>query len=130
MCAELYPHTVPTSFPISGAQAHNMVGSNNNWKMVVLLQWLVVSCYFTEVNRKFLCSGHSFLLCQRAFAQVEKTSGRKSLELHALINYVAWLQSNLKKDPVLKIMEAMWICLCADNPTVLHVRAGHNVLHP
>ena len=39
------------------------------------------------------------------------------------------LESNLKKDLVLKIMEAMSIRLYTENPTV-HVRAEYNVLYP
>lgn len=28
--------------------------------------------YFTEVDQKFLCSGHSFLLCDKDFALIER----------------------------------------------------------
>lgn len=37
-------------------------GQNNNWKMVCLSHYLISLKFFTEVNQKFLTTGHSFLL--------------------------------------------------------------------
>lgn len=40
--------------------------------MINLLQYLLGQRYFSEVYQKFLCSGHSFLPCDRNFALIEK----------------------------------------------------------
>lgn len=48
------------------------VGQNNNWRVLNLYALLVQSRYFSEINQKFLCSGHSFLPCDRDFALIEK----------------------------------------------------------
>ena len=48
------------------------VGQNNNWKMITLLRLLVLEKFFTQIEQKFLTSGHSFLPCDRDFALIER----------------------------------------------------------
>lgn len=48
------------------------VGQNNNWKVLARYYYLIKCKYFTEINQKFLCSGHSFLPCDRDFAVIER----------------------------------------------------------
>ncbi|CAG7815618.1 unnamed protein product [Allacma fusca] len=48
------------------------VAQNNNYQNVALLKYLTLIGYFTEVNQKFLVTGHSFLPCDRHFAVVER----------------------------------------------------------
>lgn len=47
------------------------VGQNNNWTIISLCHSLLTK-YFSEINQKFLTSGHSFLPCDRDFALIEK----------------------------------------------------------
>ncbi|KAJ8721016.1 hypothetical protein PYW08_006481 [Mythimna loreyi] len=56
------------------------VGQNNNWRILTLYAYLVKQQYFTEVNQKFLCSGHSFLPCDRDFTLIER---RKKVRAHS-----------------------------------------------
>ncbi|KAJ8967796.1 hypothetical protein NQ317_012692 [Molorchus minor] len=55
----------------------NCAGQNKNKMMLFLWIYLVANGYYQEINHKFLVSGHSFLSCDRDFAQIEK---RKRLE--------------------------------------------------
>ncbi|KAJ8887652.1 hypothetical protein PR048_013870 [Dryococelus australis] len=48
------------------------VGQNNNWRNIALYCCLVQCPYFSEIHQKFLCSGHSFLPCDRDFALIKK----------------------------------------------------------
>ena len=65
---KLQPHEVRTLIIWSD----RCVGQNNNWKMIALCHYLIALQYFTEVNQKFLVTGHSFLPCDRDFALIEK----------------------------------------------------------
>lgn len=55
----------------------NCIAQNKNKMMLFLCIYLVAKGYFDEVHQKYLVSGHSFLSCDRDFAQIEK---RKRLE--------------------------------------------------
>jgi len=48
------------------------VGQNNNWRILNMYSYLIFCKYFTEINQKFLSTGHSFLPCDRDFALIEK----------------------------------------------------------
>jgi hypothetical protein len=50
----------------------NCSGQNKNRMAVFTLLFLVSLGVFTSIEQKFLVSGHSFLSCDRNFAQVEK----------------------------------------------------------
>lgn len=127
------------------------VGQNNNFKMAILCNYLIYLGYFTEVNQKFLVSGHSFLPCDRDFALIERNKKSRKLyvpddlvELIAssrqinpfqvfIMNQTHFLdlssvESIFRRDSNLKITEARWIQLTADDPGVLRLRTCHNVL--
>lgn len=55
----------------------NCIGQNKNKMMVFLWIYLTITGKYDEINQKFLVSGHSFLPCDRDFAQIEK---RKRVE--------------------------------------------------
>lgn len=55
----------------------NCAGQNKNKMLLFLWIYLITNGYFQEINQKFLVSGHSFLSCDRDFAQIEK---RRRLE--------------------------------------------------
>lgn len=55
----------------------NCIGQNKNKMMVFLWIYLTITGKYDEINHKFLVSGHSFLSCDRDFAQIEK---RKRVE--------------------------------------------------
>ncbi|KAJ8346325.1 hypothetical protein AAFF_G00213410, partial [Aldrovandia affinis] len=48
--------------------------------MLNLMSMLVSMGYFTQIEQKFMVSGHSFLPCDRSFATIEKR--RKVSSLH------------------------------------------------
>lgn len=55
----------------------NCAGQNKNKMLLFLWIYLITNGYFQEINQKFLVSRHSFLSCDRDFAQIEK---RRRLE--------------------------------------------------
>lgn len=129
------------------------VGQNNNWKMLTMFRFLILSKYFTQVDQKFLTTGHSFLPCDRDFSYIEKA--KKTSVVYEPFQWtdviakskiknpfrVVWmhqsffkdfttLEKGLWKDPKCKITEGLWIQLCADTPTTLRIRKSHNILQP
>lgn len=129
------------------------VGQNNNWNMIGLCAYLVHLNYFTEVNQKFLTSGHSFLPCDRDFALIERQKKKNTCYIpQHLIEMIKnsnilnsfeivemqqsdffdfnQVQKSINKDPKLKITEARWIQLTADDPNIIRVRKDHNILLP
>lgn len=127
------------------------VGQNNNFKMITLFAYLVQLKYFTEINQKFLVSGHSFLPCDRDFALIEKN--KKSAKLYAPEDVTTLicnarvnnpfqvfvmkqsdfvdlspLEQIFKRDPNLKVTQARWIRLTADEPGCVAIRTCHNIL--
>ena len=125
------------------------VGQNNNFKMLTLLQHLVIWGYFTEVEQKFLCSGHSFLPCDRQFALIErKKKAARVLHPFKWVEIIAnarpskpfivkvmqqtdfrdisGLEKQNTKPKNFKITEAMWLLFKKDDVTSVHVRKSHN----
>lgn len=126
------------------------VGQNNNWRMVALCHYLVSLRYFTEVNQKFLVTGHSFLPCDRDFALIEKC--KKSAILYDFQDVVKMIESTkisnlfnillmegqffdmspierqMYKHPDVKISEARWIQFTCEEPTAIRIRTCHNTL--
>jgi hypothetical protein len=47
-------------------------GQTNNWYMICLFKYLIKLRFFTSIDQKFLCTGHSYLDCDRLFAMIEK----------------------------------------------------------
>ena len=126
------------------------VGQNNNWKMVGLCHYLVILEYFTEVNQKFLVTGHSFLPCDRDFALIEKR--KKTAVLHVPDDVISMIcnarddnpfkvqvmggefvdftpvEEQIFKHPELKISDCRWIQFSKDSPTEVRTRKCHNTL--
>lgn len=50
----------------------NCIGQNKNRMLIMVFVYLVAVGKFTQIDQKFLVSGHSYLPCDRDFAQVEK----------------------------------------------------------
>ncbi|CAG7821268.1 unnamed protein product [Allacma fusca] len=48
------------------------VGQYNNGYTVIFLKFLVDKRYFTQVEHKFFCTGHSYMECDRDFGVIEK----------------------------------------------------------
>lgn len=59
------------------------VGQNKNWRVLNLYANLVHTQLFIKIDQIFLCSGHSFLPCDRDFALIE----RKKLKTLILGNF-------------------------------------------
>lgn len=129
------------------------VGQNNNWKLIGLYQYFVRSGYFSKVEQKFLCSGHSFLPCDRDFALIERAKKAFSVMVPEEWKYVVAdacatrpfeviemeqkdfkdlnnIDKFIKRDPNLKITQNMWLQISSDDPHTIRVRKSHNVLQP
>lgn len=128
------------------------VGQNNNWRVLALYFYLINCKYFTEIHQKFLCSGHSFLPCDRDFAMIEKRKkvskvmvpsewkyviveafvDPSKLTIHEMMmedfKDISCIELVLKKPPALKITDVLWLRLCSDDPRGVSVRRSHNVL--
>lgn len=128
------------------------IGQNNNWKMVALMQHLIVQNYFSSVEQKFLTTGHSFLPCDRDFALIERqkksatvyipmdwvsvianaSSGRR-FEVHCMntedFKNISVIETSLNKGSF-KITENGWLQISQDDPTTLKGRRSHSVLQP
>ena len=128
-------------------------GQNNNWRMLNLYGLLVQSRFFSEINKKCLCSGHSFLPCDRDFALIERK--RKTANALVLVDWkyviaearlnkpfivIEMQQKDFKnfkpvekalvKNTNLKITGAMWLKMTSDDPSHVYVRSSHNILRP
>lgn len=129
------------------------VGQNNNWKHVALYSYLVAQRYFSEINQKFLCTGHSFLPCDRYFAHIERKkrvsqvmvpSQWSDVIAEAVRNHpfnvttltqsdfkdFSGIEDALKRTSKLKITEVMWLKFSHDDPFTVSVCASHNLLRP
>lgn len=127
------------------------VGQNNNWTMIALCQYLIKTKYFTEINQKFLTSGHSFLPCDRDFALIEKK--KKTARLYVPEDVCHLIESarpsnpfkvypmlqedfknfnvlleNINRDTKCKITEGRWLQITDDNPEVLRLRRSHGIV--
>lgn len=129
------------------------IGQNNNWKLITHYQYFVHCDIFTKVEQKFLCSGHSFLQCDRDFALIEKRKKMQSVMVPSEWKYViaeaklnkpftivemdqhdfkvfSPLESSIKKPQKLKITKVMWIQFTHDDVSTVRVRSSHNALKP
>lgn len=129
------------------------VGQNNNWKIVTLCHYLIQCRYFTQVEQKFLCSGHSFLPCDRNFALIEKRKKVSKVFVPDMWKEViegardanpfevkvlqqedfkdfSHVEKNITKNPGLKITQYMWFRYSVDDIANVNVRASHNLFQP
>lgn len=58
------------------------VSQNNNWRTLNMYFYLIFCKYFTEINQKFLSTGHSFLPFDRDFALIEKQKKKQQKFLY------------------------------------------------
>lgn len=121
--------------------------------MVTLLHHFVLWSFFTQVEQKFLCSGHSFLPCDRNFALIEKQKHvRRILHPFEWVELIAnarsskpflvklmeqsdfldmsLLEKKTLKPKEFKVTEAMWLLFKKDDPKSLYTRKSHSVLIP
>lgn len=131
----------------------NCAGQNKNKMMLFLCILMVTKGYFQEVNLKFLVSGHSFLSCDRDFAQIEK---RKRLEkCEVPIDLVRLMTSATPNNPFivtlmqpedfidfkaaadstlnttkLQISKAAWIQISAAHPGSVTIKETLNEMEP
>ena len=129
------------------------VGQNNNWKMITLLRLLVLEKFFTQIEQKFLTSGHSFLPCDRDFALIERNKKLSSVYIpfqwtdviaksriknpfkvvymhQTFFKNFANAENVIWKDPKCKITQSVWIQITSDNPNAIRLRKTHNVIQP
>lgn len=128
------------------------VGQNNNWRMIALMQHLVVNRYFTTMEQKFMTTGHSFLPCDRDFAMIEKAKKGKMVYIpkqwvEVIANaktsnrftvYLMGIDDFKDMDIILKslvknnfnITNHVWYQITDDDPTSLRGRPSHNILQP
>ena len=57
----------------------NCSGQNKNSHMICFWSWLVSKGMFTRIDHKFLVRGHTYLPCDRDFAQIEKRKAAGAL---------------------------------------------------
>ena len=62
------------------------IGQNNNWRMIALMQHLVVGKYFSSIEQKFMTTGHRFLPCDRDFAVIERA--KKGAKVYIPMHWV------------------------------------------
>lgn len=129
------------------------IGQNNNWRLIAVMQHLLLNDYFTTVEQKFMTTGHSFLPCDRDFAIIERA--KKGKQVYVPHNWVEII-ANAKAPPnpftvcvmgtqdfkdtdiVLRSLETskfsitshLWYQMSKDDPTTLRGRKSHNVLQP
>ena len=132
------------------------VGQNNNWRILNTYCYLAKCGYFTEINQKFLSSGHSFLPCDRDFAIIEKA--KKSAKVHVPSDWkyviadakviepfdiiemsqndfkdLTSIEEHLPKNKSsskLQVTKYLWIKYDLDDPYTIYGRASHNVIKP
>ncbi|XP_046809073.1 uncharacterized protein LOC124420415 [Lucilia cuprina] len=126
------------------------VEQNNNWTILSVCYYLIKLNYFTEVNQKFLTSGHSFLPCDRDFALIEKKKRISKLYTpEDVINMIKTAKTEnpfkicemkledfknfmeitelIKINSECKITKARWIQLTLDDPNTLRLRSSHEL---
>nr|CAD7399314.1 unnamed protein product [Timema poppensis] len=109
--------------------------------------------FFTEIQQKFLVTGHSFLPCDRDFALIERAKKKMKALVPSDWKYVIGaakvnepftifemqqenfkdlevLSRGFKNKAKLQITKSVWYKLLADDPTTLYARESHNVLRP
>ncbi|XP_035625546.2 uncharacterized protein LOC118383008 [Oncorhynchus keta] len=122
-------------------------GQNNNWRMLNLMSMLVSMGYFTQVEQKFMVSGHSFLPCDRSFATIEKRRkvsvlhtpddvSKMILEAQPAKSFKVMMQcedfrhlpdSVLKRPAGLQITSVRWLKVTVEDPWNLYTRQSHSL---
>ena len=77
---EYFSQTQPTTKHLI-CYSDSCFGQNKNTLMICLWTWLVFHGMFTRIDHKFLVRGHTYLPCDRDFAQIEKKKGSEVVYL-------------------------------------------------
>lgn len=131
----------------------NCNGQNKNRMVLIAMIYLVASGKFAQIDQKFLVSGHTFLPCDRDFAQIER---RKRLtKLYVPQNIEKMIKECCHKNPYsvvrmeendfkdlhslaneyiniskLNISQASWVRVTKDNPFTVFIRKSFNDMAP
>ncbi|XP_052424869.1 uncharacterized protein LOC127968042 [Carassius gibelio] len=123
-------------------------GQNNNWRVLNLMALLVSRGYFSQIEQKFMVSGHSFLPCDRSFATLDKR--RKVSTLHTPSDVAEMIRgarqlhpfkviemkcadfrqlpdATLKYPPGFLITSMMWLKVTATDPWCVHTKGSHSL---
>ncbi|KAK7167173.1 hypothetical protein R3I94_001543 [Phoxinus phoxinus] len=123
-------------------------GQNNNWRVLNLMALLVSRGYFSQIEQKFMVSGHSFLPCDRSFATLDKR--RKVSTLHTPSDVAEMIRgarqqhpfkviemkcadfrqlpdATLKRPPGFLITSMMWLKVTAADPWCVHTKGSHSL---
>lgn len=131
----------------------NCAGQNKNKMLLFLWIYLVSKGHFDEINHKYLVSGHSFMSCDRDFAQIEKRKRQEKCEVP--MDLVRMMIAAVKKTPFLvtimnredffdfklasessintsklQISKAQWINISRQNPGFVSIRETLNEIEP
>jgi hypothetical protein len=75
----VYQYVTNTYQPLAPGNLRTLIfwsdrcrGQTNNWQILCAFKLLITLGYFSQVEQKFLCTGHTFLPCDRLFALIEK----------------------------------------------------------
>lgn len=80
----------------------NCIGQNKNKIILMLLIFLVATGVYERVEQKFLVSGHSYLPCDRDFAQIEK---RKRVVKNFTTNHIANMIAEARHKKPFKVVK-------------------------
>ncbi|XP_062866075.1 uncharacterized protein LOC134328780 [Trichomycterus rosablanca] len=151
-CVYKWVQTNFTQLPISKERklvvySDRCCGQNNNWRMLNLMSMLISRHYFTQIEQKFMVSGHSFLPCDRAFSVIERR--RKVSTIYTPSDVTEIIKQSRPQNPFkviemkcddfrllpdsvpkrttgLQITSVMWFKLTADDPWNVHTRQSHS----
>lgn len=146
-------YNMPTEKRKITVWSDNCAGQNKNKMLLFLWVYLVLKGPFDEIDHKYLVSGHSFMSCDRDFAQIEK---RKRLEkCEVPMDLVRMMVKAVNRNPFvvtvmnpedffdfraasekvintskLQISKAQWINITRENPGVIKIRETLNEMEP
>lgn len=129
----------------------NCIGQNKNKIMLLLLIYLVAMGVYEQVEQKFLVSGHSYLPCDRDFAQIEKRkrvtkaftpdnikdmiknachkNPFKAFTMHSEdFKDIQKLADEMLNTTKLKISQVSWIMVNKENPKMVKIRKSFSEL--
>lgn len=131
----------------------NCIGQNKNRMVLMALIYLVASGKFIQIEQKFLVTGHTYLPCDRDFAQIERRKRLTKLfvpsDIEKMIKetrhnnpfQVVQVQQEDFKDlqqvadeyintTKINISKACWIRISAENPTRIQIKTSFSEVAP
>lgn len=123
----------------------NCIGQNKNRMILMIFIYLIVIGKFTQIEQKFLVTGHTYLPCDRDFAQIEKRKRVTKLIVPADIEKmilecchktpfkvshveeqdfknIQQLADEYINTSKLNISQTAWVRISADDPGRIYVR--------